>query len=137
MNTVLVQLIRIFEPNGKDWMGYKVTQNNPYTYHHIKERRYGGGATIDNGAILTKEAHDRLNWLELYVPESYDDWQRFFRYVNSLKRPLTKEEYEIIELIKSYEDKYKQRRTPKELTGFKQKKKNKRHTLSKDKRKKR
>ena len=122
MNTVLCQLLRIFEPKNMDWMGYKVSKKNPYTYHHILERRYGGKLTIDNGAILTRLAHDHLNYLELYVPEAYD-WQRFFRYLNSKKAPLTKEDYEIIELITYYETKYKVRRTPRELSGYDQKKK--------------
>lgn len=31
------------------------------TYHHIKERRYGGKATIENGAILSEENHIWFN----------------------------------------------------------------------------
>ena len=123
MNTVLCQLLRIFEPKNIDWMGYKVSKKNPYTYHHILERRYGGKLTVDNGAILSRLAHDHLNYLELYVPEAYDDWQRFFRFINSKKSPLTKEDYEMIKLITYYETKYKVRRTPRELSGYDQKKK--------------
>ena len=31
------------------------------TYHHIKERRYGGKATIANGALLSEENHIWFN----------------------------------------------------------------------------
>ena len=31
------------------------------TYHHIKERRYGGKATIENGALLSEENHIWFN----------------------------------------------------------------------------
>ena len=31
------------------------------TYHHIKERRYGGKATVENGAILSEENHIWFN----------------------------------------------------------------------------
>ena len=46
------------------WMGYKLSKKNPFTYHHIIEKRNGGGVTIDNGAILTRIAHDDLNRIE-------------------------------------------------------------------------
>lgn len=122
MNTVLNQLIRIFEQKNIDWMGYKVSRSNPCTYHHILERRYGGKLTIDNGAILTREAHDHLNYLEAYIPEAYDDWQRFFRYVNAKKKPLSKEDYELMKTIAYYETLYDVRETPKKI-GVKKKKK--------------
>ena len=31
------------------------------TYHHIKERRYGGKATVENGALLSEENHIWFN----------------------------------------------------------------------------
>ena len=31
------------------------------TYHHIKEKRYGGKATIENGALLSAENHEWFN----------------------------------------------------------------------------
>lgn len=123
MRSVLCQMIKIFVPKNMDWMGYKVTNKNPYTYHHILERRYGGKETIENGAILSRNAHDHLNYLEVYVPEAYDDWQRFFRYLNSKMAPLTKEDLEIIKLITYYESMYTPRKSPRVLTGYKQKKK--------------
>ncbi len=123
MRSVLCQMIRIFMPKNIDWMGYKITKSNPYTYHHILERRNGGEETIENGAILSRNAHDHLNYLEIYVPEAYDDWQRFFRYLNAKMEPLTKEDWEIIKLITYYEDKYIPRKKPKDIGSKKQKKK--------------
>ena len=31
------------------------------TYHHIKEKRYGGKATVENGALLSTENHECFN----------------------------------------------------------------------------
>ena len=31
------------------------------TYHHIKERQYGGKATVENGALLSAENHEWFN----------------------------------------------------------------------------
>lgn len=125
MNTVLCQLIRIFKQKNIDWMGYKVSRNNPYTYHHILERRYGGKLTIDNGAILTRQAHDHLNYLEAYVPEAYNDWNNLFKYFNAKKAPLTKEDYELIKMVTYYEAEYVPREKPRKLGGYKQKEKKK------------
>lgn len=94
MNNVLENMIKIYKPNGKDWMGYKLSFNNPYTYHHIIERRNGGIVSIDNGAILTKKAHIYLNYLDGYCPDGYDAYQEMFRYINSLRKPLTLDIYE-------------------------------------------
>ena len=115
MDQVLCELIRIYEPKGIDWMGYKLSKKNPYTYHHIEEKRKGGKQTLDNGAILTRQAHDHLNYLELYVPDAYRDWQRVFKYFNALRRPLTEKEYEIIEKIAYYETQYEERKYPRKI----------------------
>lgn len=53
------------------WMGYKVSKENPYTYHHIKKRCVGGEESIENGAILTKIAHEYLHILETRDLEKY------------------------------------------------------------------
>ena len=94
---VVNEMIEIYQPLGRDWMGYKMTNSNPYTYHHITEKRNGGGVTVDNGALLTKTAHSDLNLLDLYCPEAYEEYQALFRYINESKSPITEELYEYIE----------------------------------------
>lgn len=73
------------------WMMYKLTRKNPYTYHHIHEARNGGKVTIDNGAILTRLAHDDLNELEKYAPYLYDELNFMFKELNVTRKPPTKE----------------------------------------------
>ena len=34
----LKELIDIFQPNGIDWLGDKITDDNPITYHHIVKK---------------------------------------------------------------------------------------------------
>ena len=93
---ILKQMLEIYQPNGIDWMGFKVTRKNPYTFHHIQERRNGGRNEIQNGAILTKEAHAYLNYLENFCPMAYDEYQGIFRYINSLNGPIPPEIYDDI-----------------------------------------
>jgi len=88
VNDVLTEMIKIYKPKDIDWMGYKMTIDNPYTFHHIVEQREGGLCEIKNGAILTEEAHKYLNYLDLYIPEAYLEYQKIFRFINSLNGPI-------------------------------------------------
>ena len=84
-------LIKVYRPNGRDWMLYKVTKDNPYTFHHINERRNGGKYEIGNGALLTHNAHELLNVMEKEDIELYEMWQDLFRDIAVTKDKPTKE----------------------------------------------
>ena len=60
-------------------MNMKLSKDNPYTRHHIKERRNGGDNSLDNIAILTKRSHSLLNILDRLCPDAYNDLQNVFR----------------------------------------------------------
>lgn len=99
MKKILVKMLEIYQPNGRDWMNYVMTRDNPYTYHHIKERRKGGRTTIYNGAIITKHAHIYLNYLDLNYHKIYNELNEMFKYLNTTYQPPTEEYYEEIEHI--------------------------------------
>ena len=46
------------------------------TYHHIKEKRNGGKATLENGAILSEENHI---WFNKQTPEKQAELNRKFQ----------------------------------------------------------
>ena len=96
MREVLLNMLEIYQPKGIDWMGYRMTPNNPYTFHHIVERRDGGKMEISNGAILTKYAHNYLNYLDANCPDAYEEYQKIFRFINSLNGPIPDELYDDI-----------------------------------------
>ena len=96
MRDILEDMIYIYQSKDIDWMGFKVTEDNPYTYHHIVEKRDGGKYDIENGAILTKKAHEYLNYLDLYSPEAYGEYQKMFRYINAINGPISDDVYEDI-----------------------------------------
>ncbi len=91
MKKVLRILVDIFEPNGVDWMNFKLSRDNPYTYHHIVKKSNGGDKSIDNGAILTRRAHSFLHMLEKSCPDAYNDLQNVFMKINGSKNPPTEE----------------------------------------------
>ncbi len=90
-NEPLQGLITIFQPDGFDWMNFALAKSNPYTYHHILERKNGGDISINNGAILTKRAHRFLHILQFYCPEAYEDFQNVFRRINDSREPVTQQ----------------------------------------------
>ena len=88
MRSALRDLIDIFEHDDIDWMGFHQSSKNKYTYHHIVEKKNKGETTINNGAILTHNAHRLLNILAEDFPKAYDDYQNLFRYINNTKKPI-------------------------------------------------
>ena len=46
------------------------------TYHHILEKRNGGKATVENGAILSVENHE---WFNRQTPEVQEELNRKFK----------------------------------------------------------
>ena len=92
-NTKQVQKIRetMISIYGEGcWMGYKLTKANPYTYHHIREARNGGKVTLDNGALLTRFAHDDLNEMENRARYLYRELNALFKELNQTRKPPTK-----------------------------------------------
>ena len=101
MKQALRILIDIFQPDGIDWMNFTLSKNNPYTFHHIVEKSKGGEKKVDNGAILTKNAHIFLNKLQKVCPDAYNDLQVVFAKINASKQPVTEEIVaEIDEILK-------------------------------------
>lgn len=61
---LMINEFKIME-SGIDFMGYSVINPKKLSFHHlIIPKREGGKATIENGAILTRSAHDYLHVIE-------------------------------------------------------------------------
>ena len=58
------------------------------TYHHIKEKRNGGKATIENGAILSVENHE---WFNKQSKEVQEELNKKFQEYKKCKIELTDE----------------------------------------------
>ena len=91
MKAALRNKIEIHKPDGIDWMNFRLSRDNPYTLHHIVERRNGGDNSLKNLAILTKMAHKLLNILDKVCPDAYNDLQNVFRKINEIMSPPTEE----------------------------------------------
>ena len=104
MNTLeqemLDKLVDIYTPNGYDWMGTPITKKNPLTYHHIVKKDENN-TTLDNGALLTKSSHRKLNMLESRDIDLYDEWNWLFYAINYSETHPSTAYHEMIEELKN------------------------------------
>ena len=93
-NTILKQMKKLYYSDGKeyiDWMGFKVTEDNKPSYHHIekaedlRDKGESDDATMDNGAFLGKRSHELLHKVEVIDKDLYDSWNYVFSVINKMK----------------------------------------------------
>lgn len=99
MDQVTRELITIYKPKGIDWMNFKITRENPMTYHHIEKREFGGKKTIDNGAILTRNSHQYLHLIESKEDKLYYAINQLLKLINKQKMPPTEEQRQIMDFL--------------------------------------
>lgn len=90
------------------WMGYKVTRDNPYTYHHLQKKEHHGKETLNNGAIITDVAHRYLNIIESRDKELYNYINMVLQQINeqgftALDRQLLAIDYFLKQFEKEHE----------------------------------
>lgn len=74
--SVREEMIRLYQLKklGFDFMGYTFNNKGQLSYHHlIVPKKYGGKATMENGAILRQNtSHDYLHKVELTDREIFE-----------------------------------------------------------------
>ena len=91
-----------------DWMGFKITDKNPLTGHHIKKFGEGGDDLPDNIAALTIFAHRYLHEQIEYDSELYYNLlNEKFNEFNVYRKYPTIEELSVIrQILLDYEQQY-------------------------------
>lgn len=122
MKPIVAEMLKIYRVKPLDFMGYKVTRENPYTYHHIKKKCDGGQVTIENGAILTLNAHEYLNIIEFKGANTYYALNEMFKIINRQGHAPTMEQYQIIDaLLRMFEEEHRNDKNSKGKPLIKQK----------------
>lgn len=100
MKEVTRELIRIYKPlDNLDWLNYRITKQNPLTYHHIVKREHGGLMTLENGALLTVIGHRYLHIIECKDYQIYMAISKMLELINKQKHAPTQEQREIMEYL--------------------------------------
>lgn len=104
MDDVLGLLIKIYRVEEYDWMKFRITRDNPLTYHHIIKEAKGGKKTLKNGAPLTILAHQYLHQIEYDDNEIFVLINKQLEKINRSGNPPTKTDLKIIQsLLYKYE----------------------------------
>lgn len=97
------RLIKIFEITDTCFMGFPLTKDSRFTFHHCIKKEDGGTNSIDNGAVLTREAHELLNYIEMNYYDIYYKINEKLKEISNGKKHPTKEQlYEIKSLINDF-----------------------------------
>lgn len=107
MKYELSYLLTMFGEPEYDWLNFKVTEENPITFHHIKRVWEGGEDLVTNGALLTYLGHRYLHEIEKNSPLLYKEINLFLQEVNNRLYPPTIDELNLIdEELLNYEAEY-------------------------------
>lgn len=83
-NQLLLQkLVKIYQPNGYDWLSYQITKKNILTLHHIIKVADGGELSLENSALLTKKSHKSFHICENKDFILYCEINEFFKEIVS------------------------------------------------------
>jgi len=106
MNDIVTLMIKMYETYEYDWMNYKI-DNEDVTFHHILKEELGGKYTIDNGALLTKRAHEYLHLIERFDVDIYEKINNVLKDINTQEHaPNYKQKKKIDLLLLEFEIKY-------------------------------
>ena len=112
MKSITNLMINEWKMKNICWMGYKVSKDNPYTFHHLKKKEHGGKEEIKNGAILTDIAHRLLNIVESRDIELYEYINNVLKQINEQGfAPLERQLLAIDYILRIFEEKYGKERT--------------------------
>ena len=129
MNNTLNYLLILFNIKKEiieyDWMGFKITEENYISTHHIEEICYGGEDSLDNLAILSclshRYLHEQIQYDDIDI---YNKINNELRKINKNRKYPTMEEIQPIkELLDEYESKYRKQLTKRiKFTTFNERK---------------
>ena len=115
MSDILRVMIKIWDMNKTDWLGYENEER--YSFHHLVKKSDGGKKIISNGAVLHQSSHSYLHTIEYYDLDKYIYLNKILKDINEQKMMTTKEQlrqirYILLEFQNEYENKKSSRDKP-------------------------
>lgn len=106
MKQILKNMIKVYKPKGVDWLGYKITRENPYSYHHIFKNVYGDYTNLDpnykwnNGAILSLKGQAYIHSFENKDIAYYNELNNLLKELNETRKPPNEDYWNKLMLVK-------------------------------------
>lgn len=99
MNDDIEYMKKIYNTYEVDWMADEIKSPSSLTRHHIIKKEDGGENGISNYALLTRNSHQLLNFLEDNYYEEFISLNKLFLELNRSLKPPTIEYYEKVNKI--------------------------------------
>ena len=99
MNQDIELMMKIYETYDIDWMGDEIKKPSDLTRHHIVKKENGGENDISNYALLTKNSHSLLHYLEYNYNYEYNYLNTLFLELNRTCEKPTAQYYDEIRTI--------------------------------------
>lgn len=113
MSDILRVMIKIWDVNTMDWLGYDNLER--YSFHHLTKKCDGGKKIIGNGAVLHQSSHSYLHTIEYYDLDKYIFLNNILKKVNEQKYFTTKEQLEQIRyVLKEFQNEYEGKKSSRE-----------------------
>lgn len=113
MSDILKVMIKIWDMNTMDWLGYDNLER--YSFHHLVKKCDGGQKIISNGAVLHQSSHSYLHTIEYYDLDKYIFLNNILKKVNEQKMITTKEQLEQIRyVLKEFQNEYEGKKSSRE-----------------------
>ena len=97
MSDILRVMIKIWDMNTIDWLGYDNLER--YSFHHLTKKSDGGKKIISNGAVLHQSSHAYLHTIEYYDLDKYIYLNGILRAINEQKYRPSIEQLKQIKLV--------------------------------------
>ena len=101
MNEDIKEMINIYNTFDVDWMGDKIESLSDLTRHHIVKKEKNGENNINNYALLTKNSHQLIHYIEINYNKEYIFINKLLLELNKSKEPPTNDYYHnILKILK-------------------------------------
>lgn len=119
MKKVTMDLINIYKITDVGMLGGKLSEDNPYTFHHIIPVREKGATTVENGAVLTRQKHEQFNQLERMYPEFGEEINKYLYTYRGNYPPEIKERIDYLMSLVDKKNREKARKKQKKISNYK------------------
>ncbi len=101
---VMHNLCKLYIKDDTDILGFKASQENYITYHHIIHVEdldllgFPTKKTIENGIALTRHAHSYLHLIEDFAPDIFNQINKIILLITKERRYPNPDEIELIQI---------------------------------------
>lgn len=109
MRSIVKDLCIYYKMKDVDWLGYKLSRHDKFTFHHIVPRSKGGSSESSNCAVLCgSSSHQYIHIIEYKNPDTFKYLSLILKEINNQGYMPTKQQLLTIDwLLSQFEEEHK------------------------------